>query len=489
MLLQFPLLWNTKFIPMICFGIVLHICFFGLGYINGSIDFSGRINYENDFISNLFGFLIVVVVLILWLVYYFKNNALKSFYSKSKNALYFEWFQTFLILLLLCSFYIPFKIGKQLHQKSYFSKVETIKRCETIGLADIFIDGYFAQTEVDSVNSVLNDTVVNEEIIYANIVYKDSMEFNSKKYHEYSLMNRNGQDFSVISREKDSLNEIEAKTWLQNNDQEAVKKFMDSYLKIVNQHQLKTNLTTEKWFKAVYKYPNFSEILYIKSYFGNYDNTDYYNEYSMDAYEEVGNYENDKKYSNFFVEQNILKNKYHKVSDAHTDAFFDWEQILAFLYGALGISLLIFSFRVTSGKSWLIAIVCVGVLNIIFGIITFFLSFGVTYLYLVLITFGIIKLYLFKIYLQKKTIGFSKIALNLFLWVFAAMIPTLYFIVQEYFNEPDYTRIDESYYNTPEYEWMNQNVDSMMTLNFVFCVIMLFFISRWIRNWKGIAEE
>ena len=43
----------------------------------------------------------------------------------------------------------------------------------------------------------------------------------------------------------------------------------------------------------------------------------------------------------------------------------EYEGILAYLFAALGFSLLIFSFRVTSGKSWLIALVSSGILNII----------------------------------------------------------------------------------------------------------------------------
>ena len=114
LLLQYPLLWNTKFVPMVAIGILMHIIFFGLGYIDGTIDFSNKNNIDIISFSIMIGILSVIIIVILWLVAYFKNNALKSFYRKSKNSLFFEWMQIFVICVLLISFYIPFSIGKQL---------------------------------------------------------------------------------------------------------------------------------------------------------------------------------------------------------------------------------------------------------------------------------------------------------------------------------------------------------------------------------------
>lgn len=42
LLLNYPLLWNTKFVPMVAIGLLLHLIFFGLGYLDGTIDFSDR---------------------------------------------------------------------------------------------------------------------------------------------------------------------------------------------------------------------------------------------------------------------------------------------------------------------------------------------------------------------------------------------------------------------------------------------------------------
>ena len=40
LLINYPLLWNTKIVPVVFYGLLFHIIFFTLGYFNGSIDFT-----------------------------------------------------------------------------------------------------------------------------------------------------------------------------------------------------------------------------------------------------------------------------------------------------------------------------------------------------------------------------------------------------------------------------------------------------------------
>ena len=505
LLLQYPLLWNTKFVPMITIGILLHIIFFGLGYIDGTIDFSNKNNIDIISFSIMIGILSIIIIVILWLVAYFKNNALKSFYSKSKNSLFFEWMQVFVVCVLLISFYIPFSIGKQLHQRSYYSLEETAKRCKTISTADIFIDGSFGETEIDSLASGLIDSLgnkivqtstiyTNEQDIEANRVdsvvalhYKDYIMFNKKKYDQFSLLNRNTFGFSVISREQDSLNKIQVNTWLHNNNEEEIKKLMADYISLIREHNLSTNLNTTKWFEITYKAPDFKEFLYIQPYLNEYETE---NSYRYNNYETaIAVPDGEKKYSKYYVQQDILKDKYDIVADAHTEVFIEFEMILSFLYGAFGLSILIFSFRVTSGKSWLIAVVVTGVINVIYGIFTAIFSSGTFYFYLILATILGVLFYFFLIFFNKKSLQLSRIALNLILWSFSAIIPIIYFLTMDA-NKPNYYRFDQyQYYESPFYEWLKAHVVEMVSLNFILSIFFLFILSKVIRNWKGIAEN
>lgn len=493
-LLKYPLLWNTKFVPMVAIGLLLHIIFFGLGYLDGTIDFSNRNNLDIEVSCILFGVLLVIIIIILWLVNYFKNNSLKSFYSKSKYSLFYEWLQIFVVSTLLITFYLPFSVGKQLHQKSYYSLEETTNRCKTIATADMFIDGSFRDTEVDSIHrSKLNEEEYNNYLASeiginrdSNFYYfnKDHIIFNGKKYNQFSLVNRNTFEFTVISREQDSLNRIQVQNWLHQDNQAEVKKLMDSYLSLIREHNLATNLTLDKWFDIVYKAPEFDEFLYIQPYMREYETDNSYNSYDYAVKMGIS----DRKYSKYFVQQDVLKDKYDTVSEAHTDSFFKIEMILAFLYSAFGLSILIFSFRVTSGKSWLIALVSTGVINIVYGIFTAITGVGNMYAYLILFTILGIIFYFFLIYFNKKNLQLSRIALNLFLWSFIGIIPLIYFIIQEHYALKYDYRTGYSY-NSPEYLWFRDHILHMFSFNFIVAILTLFFLSKIIRNWKGISED
>jgi hypothetical protein len=414
--------------------------------------------------------------------------------------------QIFVVSALLITFYIPFSVGKQLHQKNYYSLEETTNRCKTIATADMFIDGSFGETEIDSLASGLIDSLGNKVALNYNAedantaeysteqesiaveavsgyINKNHIIFNGKKYDQFSLVNRNTFEFTVISREQDSLNKIQVQNWLDQNNQAEVKKLMDNYLSLIREHDLATNLNMDKWFEIVYKAPEFDDFLYIQPYLKQYETDNSYNSY--DYATKIGNGE--RKYSKYFVQQDVLKDKYDMVSEAHTDSFFKIEMILGFLYGAFGLSILIFSFRVTTGKSWLIAIVTTGVINIVYGILTAITGLGDMYAYLILFTILGIIFYFFLIYFNKKNLQLSRIALNLFLWSFIGIIPLIYFLIQEH-----YLRGEHRYnynYTSPEYEWMKDHVFHMFCLNFILSILTLFFLSKVIRTWKGISED
>ena len=505
LLLENPIIWNTKLVPMLLIVVLLHLIFFALGYYEGTIDFTNQTKVDIEVSAILFGILLIILITILWLVHYFKNNSLKTFYTKSKNSLFYEWLQVFIVCLLLITFFVSFQIGEQLHHKSYYSKEETIERCKIISQADVFIDGYFKRTEIDSIvsnfigNSTKNialsnqnqnnvedvtETYAEETVDYSGFVYKDHVMFKNKKYDENSLINRQCFEFYMLDEAQDSLNNLEVKNWLFEDNQKEVKNLMNTYLSLIKEHQLATNLNVEKWFKITYNKPEFKDFLYIVPFLKEYETEDSYS-YNSNYSKSYINH-NNNKYSKYFVQQDVLKNKYQIVSKAHTNPFIEFESVLAYLFAALGFSLLLFSFRVTSSKSWLIALVSFGVLNIIFGVITAVLTSEMAYLYFVLFSILGAIIYFFVIYFNQRSIQLSKIALNLFLWTFGFLIPIVYFLIFD-----NYKRERNLYknYNSPEYNWFNTHILEMLTANFAIAIIVIFVMSRIIRNWKGMPEE
>ena len=476
LLLNHPIIWNTKFFPMLVFGFIFNILFFGLGYLNGTINFQEYYNSDSIALPMIFGILTIILTFIVWLVFYFKNNSLKSFYKKSNYALFYEWLQVFTIIVVFVSFFLTFNFGKQLHQKSYFSETELKERCKTIAQANIFIDGSFAQTEIDTLKS--NFDTINPE--NQKIVYKDYIVYRGKKYDAYSLLNRNIVEFSIFNHNFKN-HEIEVKNWLVSDNKQAVKNLMTQYLNLIKEHKLKTNLSLNQWFTAVYNYPDFTNFLYIKDKYYNE------NQYYPEDYYEEGRVQTANKYSNLYVQQSLLRSNYDNISEAHTEPFIELESILLVLYISLVVSLLILSFRVTSGKSWLISLVVFGVLQIIFALSSVLISDGYTYFIESLVVIAIVKIYFFSIYKRKKSKQFSAIALNLFLNSFFWSVPIIYILITNYYRK--ICDFDTSSINCPEYTWLKDNFELMMLYNFIFCVLSLVILFKIIRNWKGISEE
>lgn len=488
LLLKYPLLWNTKFIPMVCIGVFINLIYFFIGYADGTINFKERYYSNLDFTFFSFSFLISIILIILWLVNYLKNNSFKSFYPKSKNALFYEWIQILIICLLLSAFYFPFEYGRQMHKQSYMNEEIAKKRCETISKGDFFIDGSFAQAEVDSINSVFNDTVIDGTPLYTSIVYKDHVKYFGKKYSAKALINRQVVEFDLSDRTKDSIREVEVRRLLSENKSDEVKKIMQDYLALVKEHQLETNLTLDTWFQITYHFPAFSKYELINPHSPTDKESDItYATTEYDSYNEAQNSETEIKYSKYYIERNTLVHNYQEIAEAYTSSVFVDEAILALLYFAFALSLLIFSFRVTSGKSWLIALVGLGIMNLVFGI--FAASFNSFFFYTLPLILSIVAfiLYFIRIYRKKSGQKYSKIILNLILWLFGVLIPVIYMTYMEFYKNS--IKDVEEYYYDPHYVFLKDFLIDIITINLILVFLSMFFLSRYIRNWKGISEE
>lgn len=484
LLLKYPLLWNTKFIPMLIIGVIMNLIYFFIGYADGALDFTKYYESGLDFTFFSFSVLISLIILILWLVSYFKNNSFKRFYTKSKNALFFEWIQIVIIIILLSMFYFPFEFGKQLHKRNYLSEEVAKERCEIISSADFFIDGSFEEPKIDSIHSVLNDTTVNGEYKAVERVYLDYVTIFGKRYAPSALINRNVAEFSLFTRKQDSVRELKIRKFLASNNTFEVKKLMRNYFAILKDHKLQTNLTEDKWFNITYNYPEFKkfELINPKSPL----NKDEVYAYTQ-PYSEYGYADPEKTYSKYYIEHNVLKDNYHQISGAYTSSVFEIEPILVLLYCVFGFSMLIFSFRVSSGKSWLIALVSYGIFNIVIGIIAGVSREFLTYPILVIISFLVVVGLFLRVVLAKKTKSKTMVLLNLIIWLFGGLIPTVYLTYMENYQNSISSKVN--YDLDPHYNFLKDNINTMFGLNIVLVIIGMFFMSRIIRIWKGISEE
>lgn len=473
LLIEKPLLWNTKFIPALGLTLLFHIIFFVIGYFSGEINF----NYEGYYyggigtgITIFFSVLVTILFFVLWCVYYFRNNAFKSFYHLNPFYLYKE----FLIVLVICFLNVTYSstyyAGRTLKQRSYYTQEETRKRSETIVMASIFIQ--------ENLN-------IQSDYNYNN----DSIKFDSKekKYDRNSLMN---SSVGYFGKQSFGELEIKVKTWMQEDNQAAIKNLMNDYFKLIKEHKLKTNLTPQKWFEITYNHPEFTQFELINHDIPNkhYDDT---NDYSSNNDSVVVAAMPANSNNSYYLPHRNLETAYQIIFDAWYDSIIDTGVLLFLCYLALSLATMIFSFKVSNGRSWLIAFIGIGVLSIIGGIFSAITSSGIAYLVYWLLLILAAFIYFYITVSNNKGKGFSGVALNVSIWSSLGLLPILYALAKEYYDDSKQINLGTKiiYKNTPQYEWLNSHELLFGWLNILIVILFIALFCISIKKWKALAES
>ncbi|WP_298140657.1 hypothetical protein [Flavobacterium sp.] len=496
LLIKYPLLWNTRIVPMTAILIVINLIFFFIGYHEGELNFKeseNNYNYDNDGLVVFFSVLVSILLLILWLVFYFKNNSFKSFYPKNKFSLFKEWSILLFISFLITLFTVSFYYGKETRVRGYYSETEAKKRCEILSKASFFVDGSYSNNyRNDNYNYAEEVATETDSVSLKN----NFIIFNGKNYSYTSLLNKNVNSYTFFDYETDSLRKKTIKTWLVKQQKDSIKNVFKNYLNIAKEHNLKANIDENKWFDLVYNYPNFDSYKLIgKSnegeyyYPNNYTNGSVFD--SVNKYiASIGNQQ--YEYYKYYVPESQLNFNYNKISDSWSQPDINFETILIALYFAFGLSLLIFSFRVTSGKNWLISVVSVGVLGILFGIISLIIKWDYTFPVLMITTILFTIIYFAITLSRNKSKNVSGVMVNVMLWSILGLLPLIYFVTLEIlkdlshqYNLIDYTKSE--YY--PTIQFMKDNIINFMYFNLIFSIIIMLVFSSKIKKWRGLAEN
>lgn len=496
LLINNPPLWNTKVVPMTCFLLLIHLVFFVIGFFLGEMDFrETERNYmnKNQEIVVFFSVLISILTLILWLVYYFKNNGFKSFYPKNNWSLFKEWSIIFVVSLMLCTVHLSYLKGYDARIKSYYSEEEAIKRSETISKASIFYGTVYG--EGITIDTIINDT--------ATVWTRDYIVFNKKKYSTESLINKEIQSSYFFDPLHDSLTKIKVKNWLINGEKDSIKTVMKDYFKLIKEHDLETNLTEDKWFSMVYTPPTFIQkrVIAKRKVVSYNDYSGYEDEYgtvttpaaeaSIDTVNEYIKILNKERYvfNKAYLPADQLEYNYEKIAKIYIFSSATVEMLLVSLYFAIALSILIFSFRVTSGKNWLITLISMGIFNVVLGIFSAVFSEELIYLCGILALFLAVITYFVIVVIRKTKKGISAIALNFLLWLFPFFIPAVFVLVTEILRYIYPYRDYLEPHRHPYVKWMDDHAEAMGWLNLIFIVLMILLLSFKIKQWKGIAES
>lgn len=514
LLLNHPLLWNIKIVPALLGALIINIFFFIGGYILTKVDFSYA--YSNPFsgaaLAYMGAILTSILLFIIWLVFYSKNNAFKSFYPRSSGGLYLEWILTFVIILGFVSFPFSYHQGSISKVKSYASKSEMIKAVETLNLIKILIPtdktSYYQEYPTDlppnsskydpNMGAKYSDSIemmtYEDRIEYfesQNISYEDYPNFAQLSLLNYYTLDQfyfpSKCDFTV--RNSDTV-----KKWLIEQNKEEISKLMDAFIALQDKHNLSMNFTKDEWMELVYnpaKYP-VGDFNLITPY--NYKEEDAKSGYSY-YYDS-----SDKNSSGYYVSYSELEGAYNKIMDAYLNKEEAMALCVAAMCIALCVSLLVFSFRASSGKAWLIAAISMGLILFINGILSLAISSpmdsGVVgplfYIFVMLAIFSFEIASVIRKNIGRKAKGKSDILINHLIW-FIPAVPALIFMAIYILGHDQYSYMSATYkskglYET--YQFMDEHIVEFVLGNVCLTFVSVwFFIQMVLRKWKSLPEQ
>ncbi|GHT31502.1 hypothetical protein FACS189434_01370 [Bacteroidia bacterium] len=526
LLLHHPLVWNTKIVPVLALTLAINALAFVVGYSSTTFEnltsYYSYDDYSNYPLLLFFTVLSGLVILVLWLVFYARNNAFREFYPKRSTALYAEWLMIFLILVSLIITPLTYVQGAKLKVQTFVSKEKVLHDVETINMIEALIPtdkssffsefpkGYAknkagelvkikeATTEVDENGVTLEEVrIENDSLDYGKNYYRynneqlDSLanqKLTFKDFPHFAPLSLLNQEFYNQYYNQISTNNIkirgkkEVEKWLLNEDKEKIRQLIDDFLALAKKHHLPASLNTYQWLRLIYNPPTYpvSDYNLISRSIPYNNNSRYYPQ-------------NDEP--KYFVPHYELMRAYENIFNAHYEDNSSNIALLVIVCIAGIASLLIFSFRCTSGKSWLVALVSAVLLWIIYGLIAVVIAlahndggdktivFFMLFFWIALFVCEVI----YVLCLNKNTAAkkYSGVVINHILWLlpFIPMILLGGYVawLDEYYGWEDRRIITD---------WIENNMLQIVWADVAFTFVAVWLLLQFvIRRWKSLPEE
>lgn len=504
LLLHYPRVWNTRLIPMLIILTLVHLLVWGLGYIVTNNNFSQAYYYYSSFdqLGLLYptSILISILLFIGWFVFYNRNNGLKVFYPQSTKQLYLEWLLTLIIISGIT--FVPFSLiaGYTSKWESVATITEAKQALKTIKEAKVlipfdYLENYQFEENKDTPIPVpngmkLNLDSINKDLFALNYVYDSQSRLVEIKIEGYTgpsiLYYNDCYGYNYYEDEDTNIKDRQAlvKTWLRENNKDSIYALMQAFNTLQKKHNFEINLTPEKWYKRIYNPPFFpvnESTIIINHVLKDYEN---YN----DKYGQYGEPDIQIFPTTPHLEYKELEEGYQQVIKVYTDDG-PFYYVIVCLCFAIAISILLYSYRITTGKHWLIALIAIGIIIFIAVLLGVSLSELLSHqaeptVLLIILSAWILLfvLLLSKIVVKiitKKSKKRSKIYINILLWLLPCLLPLSYAI----------SLLCQEILDKEFYEDKSESTVNIFLINIIFVIIAMFPISSLIRSWKSIAEE
>lgn len=470
LLINHPIIWNIRIVPILLTVILSQVIFFLLGYM-----LTDNSPQYDSFISGIYyllyagSLLVGTLLLIFWLMRYNRNNGLRAFYPFTTLQLYLEWVCIFIVCIAIG--FLPYALqeGKSAKWQRVVSYKELKQSMDVLHKVSILIptDEYKYELVGNQTPLMVGDAKVDrtkfDTKLYNYVEDADTPD-NPIEYVGPSFLYAKDNGRNAYWRyDRDAVEVVHG--WLVNQNQDSIRATMDAFLELQKKHNFKTNLDTDYWMSIVYNPPLYPVKELIEGSHSIYNQQEY------------------ARYTQYYE----LFNYYQEIEKSYNkEESTNW-QIIVVLTIAMGISLLIFSSRVTSGRHWIYALLTAGVLvfiySILLGLCAILESLGPTYLFVPIFWIGIFVAIV--VALTIKLAGGSKkarsnIYLNLGIWMVPTIIPLIYALYRM-----TYSIIFGKISSSEE----DVIIFILLIVNMIAVIIAMFPIAMLIRRWKALPED
>lgn len=516
-----PLLWNMRLHHIVAISLCLHLIHFIIGFLSFSDILSmGYSDAGQMFFSGPFALFSIVgsgIVLVLWLVKVFRNNALKRFYPISKAKVFAQLLILFLVCSLNMTYYYSYTYGFVVHGQMKTDIAANEKDQEIYAAVEAYLQESRSAYNIDNrcypspfpmtrkYKNADSTQVTYIEGAAASTVNVDTngLYYVGKDGKNYSVQNRDSMcgftEFSYLNyccaeksyNDNDTAfdaGEIQTNANLATattqaalqNHPEKIKADMIAFLKLCDKYNVKYKLNVDDWFKWVYNPPYFPVTYTIQNVY--YNPIAKYDNYTA-AVDESGSSFNPKQY---FVQRNkleyILDNTY-QIHHYHINA-----NVFSFMfYWALSISLLLFVFRASSKRVWVISLIAGALFCLLVGAFTAVIVHNDGATIFIIYELIILSFLIAALFIKHKTI--SGIALNWFTWSAPAIIP----LILAYWSAIEHQKlmlIDAAlYHKPPVLDWIDDHSGLFFMGNLVVYLLSLYGLSSLYRRWQAMPED
>lgn len=337
--------------------------------------------------------------------------------------------------------------------------------------ADLVVNNNYSEYEqTATIETYVETTTAVDSVI-------GSIRYNLKSIYNYCHLVYN--DFDSLKNAEFYAKQTH--NLLKNNQKDSIQKMMIDYLKLADDLEVGYRFKDKNWIDYVYNPPY------------------YFVDYELQQSTRYNQSEN-RTYYKDYIHENGLRQAISNIDEAQT-GIFKFYELLTWLYVALFISLLIFTFRMTSTRAWVVSIVG--------SIVVFFIYISIFFIFMqsrfieeTILGLGLILLFFFVFWLimlvgvsNSKWKLASGVNLNWVILTLGAIVPTLLglysnIIDNRYPPKYEYDEFGNGVYNQhPHSEWISDHFDCILLLNFFIVLIAIFVLIPIIKKWQSMADE